>query len=317
MSNSHPFSVSVPISSLARHTAQQFSDEQVTFHKARRTFLNTLSVLVIHDYLSLMDIVTDLNQGDSWNPFMRHCADVADLVMPGIGRLECRPLLGSAEVCYVPPDAWWERIAYVFVQIDPSYTTATLLGFLFRVEQVEVSVYRLQTIDNLLTYLHQVRQYPPSVLAGKYVLLRDWLDGRYADSWLDMQSLMAEIKPFMFRWQCEAISLHSVTERPPEGISRGQFLHLGSRLIPLVMQLEVSSVHRFNLCVQIFPSGGSCSIPLGLTLTILDTTGKTVLHTQARHQDGILQLRFSGSMGEVFQVKVGLDEYWVTKTFMI
>lgn len=248
---------------------------------------------------------------------MRYCADVADLVMPGIGRLECRPLIGSSVICYVPPDVWGERIAYIFVQIDPSYTTATLLGFLFRVEQVEVSMDRLQTMDSLLAYLHQVRHCPPSVLAGQYVLLRDWLDGRYPDRWLDMQSLLAEIKPFTFRWQSEAIMLNATTKRSAEGASRGQFLHLGSRLIPLVIQLEASADHRLNLCVQVFPSSGSCSLALGLTLTILDAAGKTVLQTHARRQDGILQLRFSGSMGEVFQVKVGLDEQWITKTFMI
>jgi Protein of unknown function (DUF1822) len=165
MSKPTLLNVNLPISSLARHTAQQFAEEQVTLHKARRTFLNTLSVWAVHDYLALMDVTTDFNQGDSWNSLMRHCADVADLVVSGMERLECRALFGSAVSCYVPPDAWWERIAYVFVQIHPSYTQATLLGFSFRVEQVEVLTSALQPMDEFFVYLHQVRQ-NSSILAG-------------------------------------------------------------------------------------------------------------------------------------------------------
>jgi Protein of unknown function (DUF1822) len=316
MSNPHPPSVSLPISSLARHTAQQFADEQVTIHKARRTFLNTLAVWAVHNYLGLMNIATDLAQGDSWNPLMRHYADVADLVMPGIGCLECRPVVGSAVFVYVPPEVWWERIAYIFVQIDGSYTQATLLGFLFRAEQAERSINSLQTMDELLVYLHQVGQYP-SILSGKYVLLRDWLDGRYTDNWLDRQELLAQIKPLVFRWQSESVTVRSTIEGSFEGTSRGKFVHLGSYSIPLVMQVEMTTLDRFNLCAQIFPGQDAPFVIEGLTLTILDAGGKIILQTQARDQDGMLQLRFSGSIGEVFQVKLSLGPLWVAKTFMI
>lgn len=316
MPNPHPFSVSLPISSLARQTAQQFADEQVTIHKARRTFLNTLSVWAVHDYLTLMDVITDLTQGDSWNPLMRHCADVADLLMPGIGRLECRPLLGSAACCYVPPEAWWERMAYIFVQIDRTYTHATLLGFLFRVEQVEISLHTLQTMDDLLVYLHQVGKYP-LILSGNYVLLRDWLDGRYTDNWLNIQELLTQIKPFVFRWHSEAVTVRSAAKGAFEGASRGKFVPLGPHLVVLVIRVEMPLLNQFNLCAQVFPCREDPFVPQSLTITILDALGQAILQAQARQQDGMLQLQFTGSIGEVFQVKLSLENLWVAKTFMI
>jgi Protein of unknown function (DUF1822) len=316
MSNPPLLNVNLPISSLARHTAQQFGEEQITLHKARRTFLNTLSVWAVHDYLALMDVTTDLSQGDSWNPLMRHCADVADLVVSGMGRLECRPLFGQAESCTVPPDAWWERMAYVFVQIHPSYTQATLLGFSLRVEQLEVSTSALQPMDEFLVYLHQVRQ-NSLILAGKYILLREWLEGRATDHWLDLPELWAQIKRVSFRWQSEGVISPRRAE-PSEGrVSRGKFIHLGLHLIPLMIQIEASQSNRINVTARVFPCSGSCLIPEGLTLSVVDAAGKTVLQAQARQQDGVVQLRFSGAMGEVFQVRLSLDDLWVTQTFMI
>jgi Protein of unknown function (DUF1822) len=316
MPNPPLLNVTLPISSLARHTAQQFAEEQVTLHKARRTFLNTLSVWAVHDYLALMDVTTDLSQGDSWNPLMRHCADVADLVVSEMGRLECRALFGSAVSCYVPPDAWLERIAYVFVQIHPSYTQATLLGFSFRVEQVEVLTSALQPMDEFFVYLHQVRQ-NSSILAGKYVLLRDWLEGHDRDHWLDLPELLAQIKRVSFRWQSEGVISPRRAEPSEGGVSRGKFIHLGLHLIPLVIQIEASKPNRFNVTARVFPCSGFCLIPEGLILSVLDVVGNIVLKAQARQQDGMLQLQFSGAIDEVFQVRLSLDDLWVTKTFMI
>jgi Protein of unknown function (DUF1822) len=317
MSNPDPVSslIDLPISSLARHTAQRFANEQITLHKARRTFLNTLSVWVVHDYLALMGIDTNLNQGDSWNPFMRHWGDVADLVISGIGCLECRPLLKSTVKCFIPPEAWQERIAYIFVEIDPSYAKATLVGFLSQA-QMEVSIDILQPIDDLLACLYQLKQ-SSSLLTDKYVLLRDWLAGRYTEHWLDMPELLAHVKPVTFRWQSKGFISALESKLLPEGASRGKFYSLGLHLIPLAIQIEKSLPNRFDVTVRVFPESGSYLIPEGLILTVLDVGGKIVLQTQARSQDGILQLRFSGSIGEFFQVRLSLDDLWVIQTYMI
>jgi Protein of unknown function (DUF1822) len=308
--------VNLSISTLARHTAQQFADEQVTLYKARQVFLNTLSVDVVRDYLTLMAVETDLSQGDSWNPLMRHCADVADLVVSGVGRLECRPLFESAANCYVPPETWWERMGYIFVRIDPSYTQATLLGFLSQVEQAEVSIGALQSMDDFLAYLHQVRQ-NPSTLARKYVLLRSWLEGRDTDRWLALSELLAPMKSFSFRGQSEGLPAPLRAKWFANGVSRGKFVRLGLHLIPLAIQIERNGLNRFNLTARVFPCNGSYLIPEGLNLTVLEAAGNIVLQAQARRQDGMLQLRFSGVMGEVFEVRLSLGDRWATKTFMI
>jgi hypothetical protein len=86
------FALTLPITQAARTTAQQFASNQPTPEKAEQVRLNTLCVWVVNDYLEIMGIPTSLTSSDSWNPVIRLCANIADLELPGVGRLECRPV---------------------------------------------------------------------------------------------------------------------------------------------------------------------------------------------------------------------------------
>ena len=147
----------MPVTQAARRTAQQFALQHPNPEKAVRVRLNTLAVWVVSDYLQLMDIPTELSAGDSWNPVMRLSDDVADLVVSGLGRLECRCVLPGEESCAIPPEVWLNRIGYVVVRIEESLREATLLGFIppFPAESpVErVGVAQLQSLDEFLDYI--------------------------------------------------------------------------------------------------------------------------------------------------------------------
>ncbi len=54
------FALKLPISQIARITAQQFANQQPNPEKAEQVRLNTLAVWVVNDYLQMMDIATDL-----------------------------------------------------------------------------------------------------------------------------------------------------------------------------------------------------------------------------------------------------------------
>ncbi len=149
--------LSLPITQAARQTAEEFAQQQPTVEKAIQVRLNTLAVLVVNDYLQLMGIPTNLKAGDSWNPIMRMCTDVADLEIIGIGRLECRPLLSFAEKCPIPAEVSSERIGYVVVRIGQSLQESTLLGFTPSATE-GIRLAQLQSPEKLLTHLYELKK---------------------------------------------------------------------------------------------------------------------------------------------------------------
>ena len=85
------YSLPLPITQTADITAQRFSLQQPNPEKAEQVRLNTLAVYAVHNYLQLMGIPTELTAGDSWNPVMRLCTDVADLEVIGKESLGMSP----------------------------------------------------------------------------------------------------------------------------------------------------------------------------------------------------------------------------------
>ncbi len=92
--------IAVDLTKKVRCVAQQFSDRlQPSTEKAEQVALNTFAVYAVHFYLKSLQVETDLQKSDSWNPEIHAILDVADLVVKGRGKLECRPVLPGATVC--------------------------------------------------------------------------------------------------------------------------------------------------------------------------------------------------------------------------
>jgi len=53
--------------------------------------------------------------------------DVADVEIPNLGKLECRPVLPETQVVHIPPEVWSDRLAMWLLE-DHRFS-ATLLGF--------------------------------------------------------------------------------------------------------------------------------------------------------------------------------------------
>ncbi|MFB2837464.1 DUF1822 family protein [Floridanema evergladense] len=153
-------SIRVPITTAARQQAQAFAEEQSLPEKAEQVRRNTLAVLAVRDYLQWQNYETDLTTSDSWNQATRTCGDVADLMIAGFGRIECRPVDDLEEPCPIPPEIWHNRIGYVLVHLDEELREATLLGFVppFDPEDPleEILVTQLQSMDELIDYLYRL-----------------------------------------------------------------------------------------------------------------------------------------------------------------
>ncbi len=174
--------ISIPIPQSARQTALEFAQEQPDTQKAKQVYLNTISVLVVKTYLQMLDIPTDLEASHSWNRIGRLCADVADLHLPGVGRLECRSLRTGEGSCFVPPEVWDDRIGYVVVQLDQTCKEGKILGFLPTVSSSIINSTKLQTLQVLVERLHE----------SQVVQLRQWLEGIYEAGWQTIEQLSGE-----------------------------------------------------------------------------------------------------------------------------
>lgn len=329
-------SLSLPITQTALRTAQQFAKEQPTSEKAEQVRLNTLAVCAVNDYLQMMGIPTNLNASDSWNPVLRLCADVADLEVTGIGRLECRPYRNSQPTCYIPPEVWLDRVGYVVVEIDEHSLEAKVLGFTKTArEREELPIRQLQPIDDLIDVLNlaPVRELPP-LPARTRVNLSQWLTNIFEQGWETVESLFAPAEPdlaFNFRsapnsvvddnWRSATDSVINEPELSNEGVSRAKLIDLGMPLagevVALVIELQPESDRKTNILLQVHPTGDRMFLPPHLQLTVLDETGSVFLEAQARSADNYIQLQFRGDSGEQFSVRVALGDVSVVEDFAI
>ncbi len=93
--------------------------------------------------------------------FRQEIKQKADLMVQGLGKLECRPLLPDTEnkgVCHLPPEVWEERIGYIVVEIDRSRKKATLLGFSPIAKNGQLLLNQLQPLTDLLQHLESLKQ---------------------------------------------------------------------------------------------------------------------------------------------------------------
>ncbi|MBW4520363.1 MAG: DUF1822 family protein [Scytolyngbya sp. HA4215-MV1] len=318
--NPEAFALPLPITQQARQIAQQFASQQPTAEKAEQVRLNTLAVCVVNDYLQLMEIATDLTASDSWNPVIQLCADVSDLQVVGLGRLECRPVQ-QTPTCYVPPEVWQDRIGYVAVQINEADGQAIVLGFTSTVSELELPLNRLQAPEALLDRLEALRT-PDSVSTPEapQVNLGQWLQNTFEAGWQTLDSLLnpPEWSPaFAFRGRG---LVELPTQRSETNIQRAKQVYLGiqmdDRPLILSVELEPQSNHSTRIFLRIYPAATQF-LPPDLHLTILDATGATFLEAVSRSADNYLQLEISGESDERFTVQISLNEVSVVESFVI
>jgi len=138
--------------------ALAFASEQADLEKGQRVFYNTLTVWAVNHLLGWMEFETILDKNKSWNQVLQGVLDVADVMLSGIGKIECCRIPEEQTAISVPVQD--DRIAYIFVQLPDSLDKAKLLGFLpaadIHGDTVEISVADLQPFDNLSDYLERI-----------------------------------------------------------------------------------------------------------------------------------------------------------------
>lgn len=308
-----------PITHQGKSIAQQFSHGHDQPDVAERVRRNTLAVWVIHEFLEALGISTELSTSDSWNPVMQLMEDVADLIVPGVGRLECRPVMAETERCTLPTEALADRIGYVAVELDEVAGEASLLGFVSEVlpAHPQLRLEQLQPMDKFPAHLHQLRQKIQGSQTSALTRLSQWLEGQFESGWQSAEELLAQ-----YMWTpAFRQGGQSVQREAPLAIKRARQLDLGLKLgaeqVALVLEVGRENESVVNVGVRVYPLGGLMYLPVGLMLTILDETETVCLTAQARSIDNYLQLCFRGRPGEPFTTQVTLDDVRIVEHFVI
>ncbi|MEG4302454.1 DUF1822 family protein, partial [Microcoleus sp. D3_18a_C4] len=116
----------------------------------------------VHSYLKWLQIETDVNNSDSFNPAKTALANVADLVITGIGSLECRPVLPGETTILLPEEVIENRIGYVGVQFSDRLDSVQLLGFAPTFDSSnppqQIAVAELMPIDALIEQITRLEE---------------------------------------------------------------------------------------------------------------------------------------------------------------
>lgn len=323
------FALTLPITQKASKTAQEFASQQPTPEKAEQVRLNTLAVWVVNDYLQMMDIPTNLEASDSWNRVMRYCADVADLEVPSVGRLECRPIPLHQQICSVPPETWEERVGYVVVQIDESLQEARLMGFAPSVATEELPLSQLQPLEALIEHIGQL-SFVKSVVTvdqpktqEQLANLSQWFAGIFEAGWQTIDSFWkdTEIRPaYAFRSRGADTVERDVPEQSAP-TTMAKLIDLGmnfpNQALLLIVEITPQANQQTGIFLKLVATGKQKYVPQGLQFAVLDGSGALLLESQARKSDDYMQLYLRGESKEHFSVKVALNDVSIVEHFII
>lgn len=154
--------LTIPLELKAHEMARQLAAVQSTVQKGKRVYLNALAVYAVHSYLKWLQIETDLEGSDSFNQVKTALANVADLLITGIGSLECRPVLPGETTILLPEEVIENRIGYVGVQFSDRLDSVQLLGFVPSLDSSnppqQIAVAELMPIDTLIEQISRLEE---------------------------------------------------------------------------------------------------------------------------------------------------------------
>lgn len=302
--NLEDYTLPIIISQEARDIATQFALIHPKGGKREQVYLNTLAVWGVHCYLEWMQIATELEASDSWNPILQLCANVADLQVTGLGRLECRPVREEQQTVSIPSEVQIDRIGYVVVRIFNNLKTAEILGFVKTVTQEMLPLGQLQPIEGLLVDL----QLPQQAEFQIPVRLSLWLRDEWEGLW---QSISRQ----------PALGLRSSSRSDEEFLQGAKLIDLkmqfGSQSVVLWVALTPETEGQIAVRVRLYPAPQGRYLPPNVQLILLSETGEILSEVQSRLQDNYIQLpRFRGMPEEQFSITVRLGEASVTERFI-
>ncbi len=315
----------VPLSYEAHQIAEQQFQRQQQSERAKQAYLNSLAVYAVDYYLNCLGWTTDRSSSDSANPLVQQFIDSADLLIPNLGRLECRPVLPGQTVCEIPAEVWEERIGYVAVQFEQSLRQAEILGFV-QSPASTIPLNQLQSLEDLLVYLDRLKVAQTTSWARTLADLNQALQERWAQGWQTLEILRDQwmVTPQIAFRSSETPQPSEASPVEPEpgaeaAISRGKPLAIGlHQEIQMLLLVDVVPIdnQELDITVKLCPAPDQ-SLPLPeLEISILDESGLPVMQSQW-WQTEPLNFKFSVMIGERFSIRIVYGDWSVTEDIFI
>lgn len=159
MNTTEEYYYTIDLTAEHHQVAKNFAVQQDTTEKAKQVYLNTLAVFAVEAFLEEISFPADLEVGDSWNAAIRCFHDIADLLIPDLGKIECRPILPGETKVSLPTELE-DRIAYVIVQFQEELNSCQLLGYYPTLDPIspaqELEISQLEPTENFIDYLFRL-----------------------------------------------------------------------------------------------------------------------------------------------------------------
>jgi hypothetical protein len=157
------------------------------------------------------------------------------------------------------------------------------------------------------------------------IQLSQWLNNVTSTGWQALESLVSLLEPqqtelaFRFRGisnqQTKALNLPNSSF----AVEQGKVLDLGGQSQKLQVALVVGLLpteEEVDIWVEVHPLSGEKYLPEELQLMVLDETGSAVMQANAKSTKNI-KLKFAGSPGEIFSVKVARGDVSFREVFLV
>jgi hypothetical protein len=321
-------SVTLPITDEIKQIADTLAAQQPNLDKARQVWLNALAVGVMKNYFEMMNVPTDLRTSDSQNAWLCMAADIADLVLPGLGKIECRPVKAGQDSCYVPIESWVDRIGYVAVILDEPVSRATIDGFLPNVGVENVPLKSFQPIEMLLKHIEYLSQ--PSVV----VKLDQWLNETVHVGWQAVETLLKPQLAYQFNARSLRSESNRTTSSPEEAtlpssddldaVKQAKVIQFNdadetSLMMKLALfpKAENDSSAPQRVIISINPFIDEGSLPEGIHLELLSSDGAVLEEKMAQSSDWSIGFDINVDPGDRFDIRVSLDGAVVQEQFVL
>jgi hypothetical protein len=306
-------------------------------------------VQAVATYLARMGVDTDCQESYSYDLAAQLALDVADLMLPGIGRLECRPVQPQTLYCAVPMETWDDRLGYIAVELDAQ--EARLLGFLPEVKMSSVPLNSFRPLTELFDALvvreHALGAWLAGQAMAQWLDLRQWRtqdkalaaflnggpaivdrtlqdaalqDAALQDTALQINQLdgaMNNAQDDEAMWTAADRLWQIAPHYPRAGVRR--VLDLGLALEGVALALMVGVLPRRDGQVAVLLRVAPIKqvyLPQGLVLAGLYPCGTPFATVEARAADNLIQLKFQAEAGERFSVRLSLGETVITERFV-
>jgi Protein of unknown function (DUF1822) len=334
MKNNNIEFFTVHLDRTAHQWAAHFAAQQSTPAKGKKAYLNTLAVCAVRQYLSSVgQLELDLNLSEAWQPGIPSLMDVADLVIPHVGSIECRPVLPGETVMSLPAETIDQRLGYVAVQFGHELNSVEIIGFIpspttVNSHPIAYPIDQLHPLDQLLDVIFQQRTTNlAQLLAG--ILGIGWEPITRSNDPIthssiekivnSSQNIGAASREFALRHVVSTLnnnpydSIHNFTA--------GKLINLQAQIanIPLLLLIGLSreTDGRVLVRTRIYAAGQEALLPAHLKLTLQEKQGKALSQVQYPEAMTFIQLQpFRLTTGTHFHIQVTLNESSFTESFV-